>query len=207
MKKIFKKNHVIITVLALLIAVAGYINYSDNIKGKTKNTTNLVDGDVVSNDKDIENPGEAVFTATNVSELIVSAKLEREQIRATNKETLLEIINNTNLNDDSKGDDINKMVELTDASEKEIAAELLLEAKGFSDVIVSITDNHVDVVIEIEALSSTDLAQVEDVVTRKTGYSVEDITITSVAPKNATIEEPKNEVVETPEESSGEITE
>lgn len=184
MKKIFKKNHVIITVLALLIAVAGYINYSDNIKGKPKANTDLVDGEIASNDKDTANPGEAVFTATNVSELIVSAKLEREQIRATNKEALLEIINSTNIAEESKGDAINKMVELTDASEKEIAAELLLEAKGFSNVIVSITDNHVDVVIEIESLTDTDLAQVEDVVTRKTGYAVSDITITSVAPKN-----------------------
>ena len=46
MKKIFKKNHVIITVLALLIAVAGYINYSDNIKGKPKAKTDLVDGEI-----------------------------------------------------------------------------------------------------------------------------------------------------------------
>ena len=29
MKKIFKKNQVIITALAIMIAVAGYINYSD----------------------------------------------------------------------------------------------------------------------------------------------------------------------------------
>ena len=97
---------------------------------------------------------------------------------------LLEIINNTNISEESKGDAINKMVELTDSSEKEIAAELLLEAKGFSNVIVSVTDNHVDVVIEIESLSDTELAQVEDVVTRKTGYAVSDITITAVTPKN-----------------------
>ena len=64
MKKIFKKNHVIITVLALLIAVAGYINYSDNIKGKPKAKTDLVDGEIKSNDKDTANPGEAVFTVT-----------------------------------------------------------------------------------------------------------------------------------------------
>ena len=33
MKKIFKKNQVIITALAIMIAVAGYINYSDNHLG------------------------------------------------------------------------------------------------------------------------------------------------------------------------------
>ena len=33
MKKIFKKNQVIITALAIMIAVAGYINYSDDHLG------------------------------------------------------------------------------------------------------------------------------------------------------------------------------
>ena len=99
MKKIFKKNHIIITVLALLIAVAGYINYADNIKNKAQKNDNKVDGEIVSNDAEpddnsITDPGTAIFTSTNVSQLIVSAKLEREQIRATNKETLLQIINN-----------------------------------------------------------------------------------------------------------------
>ncbi len=36
MKKIFKKNQVIITALAIMIAVAGYINYSDSKFGTSK---------------------------------------------------------------------------------------------------------------------------------------------------------------------------
>ncbi len=188
MKKIFKKNHIIITVLALLIAVAGYINYADNIKNKAQKNDNKVDGEIVSNDAEpddnsITDPGTAIFTSTNVSQLIVSAKLEREQIRATNKETLLQIINNENLQDDAKKDAISQMVSITDASEKEAAAELLLEAKGFKNVIVSISGSQVDVVLEIEKLTESDLAQIEDVVTRKTGFSIDSVTITSVAPK------------------------
>ena len=187
MKKIFKKNHIIITVLALLIAVAGYINYADNIKNKTQNNANKVDGEIASNDAEpddnsLTDPGTAIFTSTNVSQLIVSAKLEREQIRATNKETLLQIINNENLQDEAKKDAVSQMVSITDASEKEAAAELLLEAKGFKNVIVSISGSQVDVVLETEKLTESELAQIEDVVTRKTGYSIDSVTITSVAP-------------------------
>lgn len=195
MKKIFKKNHIIITVLALLIAVAGYINYTDNIKDKNKEKTgtNQVDGEIQNNDAEPDDnslidPGAAVFTSTEISELIVSAKLEREQIRATSKETLLEIINNENLGEDAKSDAIAQMVALTDASEKEAAAELLLEAKGFENVIVSVSGTQVDVVVETEELTSSELAQIEDVVTRKTGCSVDCLTITSVSSeeKNST---------------------
>ena len=188
MKKIFRKNHIIITVLALLIAVAGYINYSDAIKKDKNKQSNEVNGEIYNNDKEpddnsITDPGAAVFTSTSVSEVIISAKLEREQIRATSKETLLEIINNENLLDESKTDAIAQMVEITESAEKEIAAELLLEAKGFSNVIVSITGNQVDVVVEISELLDGDLAQIEDVVTRKTGCTVDNLTITSIAPK------------------------
>ena len=188
MKKIFRKNHIIITVLALLIAVAGYINYSDAIKKDKNKQTNEVNGEIYNNDKEpddnsITDPGAAVFTSTSVSEVIISAKLEREQIRATSKETLLEIINNENLLDESKTDAIAQMVEITESAEKEIAAALLLEAKGFSNVIVSITGNQVDVVVEISELLDGDLAQIEDVVTRKTGCTVDNLTITSIAPK------------------------
>ena len=41
MKKIFKKNQVIITALAIMIAVAGYINYSDNHLGMDSALENL----------------------------------------------------------------------------------------------------------------------------------------------------------------------
>lgn len=210
MKKVFRKNHIIITVLALLIAVAGYINYSDAIKKDKNKDSNEVNGEIYNNDNEpdddsITDPGAAVFTSTNVSEAIISAKLEREQIRATSKETLLEIINNENIAEEGKTEAINQMVEITDASEKEVAAELLLEAKGFSNVIVSITDNQVDVVVEISELLEGDLAQIEDVVTRKTGCSVDNLTITSISPQTEVVESEAEAEVEIETESDVEM--
>ena len=180
MKKIFRKNQIIITALALMIAVAGYINYSDNIRNRnksTKNTTESESADIVSND--LDDPGATVFTSSVNSQFIISAKLEREQVRASGKETLLEVINNTELSEDAKAQAVSDMVAIADASEKEAAAELLLEAKGFE---VSMTGGQVDVVVEISELTDTNRAQIEDIVTRKTGCSIENLTITSITP-------------------------
>ena len=57
---------------------------------------------------------------------------------------------------------------MTDTAEKEEAAEMLLEAKGFSNVVVSITDDSADVVLDM-GKDATDAkrAQVEDIVKRK----------------------------------------
>ena len=43
-KRFFKKNQIIITALAVLIAIAGYINYADSIlkKGKDSKSTSTV---------------------------------------------------------------------------------------------------------------------------------------------------------------------
>lgn len=195
MKKI-KKNQVIITALAIMIAVAGYINYTGNLSDiiSVKNSNDAVDptsnpvdevsGDILSNDaepdeQNLTEPGSVVLTSgTGVSSSIVSeAKLNREQIRAKNKEALLEVINNEALTDTSKQEAVEKLSSITDNSEKEIAAELLLEAKGFNGVVVSVLDGNVDVVVNATAITDTQRAQIEDIVKRKTGVTADKITI------------------------------
>ena len=72
------------------------------------------------------------------------------------------------------------MIALTDMAEKETAAEILLEAKGFSDVVVSISGSGVDVVVNAPSLTDAQRAQIEDIVTRKTGISPENIIISPI---------------------------
>ena len=149
MKKI-KKNQVIITALAIMIAVAGYINYTGNLSDiisvkDTKdassdgvvideNTGEIVNNDSEPDDNSLMEPGSVMLTSgSSVSDSIISeAKLNREQLRAKNKEMLMEIVNNESLDEAAKQAAVNKLADISDTSQKEIAAELLLEAKGFS---------------------------------------------------------------------------
>lgn len=249
-----KKNQVMITALAIMIAVAGYLNFAERqlgdeellkVSGQSVITENgemawndeedmlngeayssaaldisdedsstaelemLTDGvleqsgliDIESMDTDElsaqaeaepdqigaqtaqadvpagETPGEAVFTSTTSVAALSDARLMKEQMRAKNKETLLDIINNTTISEAQKQDAIENMIQLTDIAEKETAAEILLEAKGFEDVVVSISDTGVDVVVGMESLSDAQCAQIEDIVTRKTAVAPENIII------------------------------
>ena len=72
------------------------------------------------------------------------------------------------------------MIAITDIAEKETAAEILLEAKGCEDVVVSITDGMVDVVVNAPELSEAQRAQIEDIVIRKTGVAPENIVISTI---------------------------
>jgi stage III sporulation protein AH len=127
-----------------------------------------------------EIPGEAVFTSTEGVEILSEAKLLKEQTRAKNKETLLGIINSTGLTDAQKQEAVDSMVRMTEVAEKEAAAEILLEAKGFRDVVVSVNDGSVDVVVNAAELSDVQRAQIEDIVKRKTGIGGENIIISTV---------------------------
>ncbi|MBO5292614.1 MAG: SpoIIIAH-like family protein [Lachnospiraceae bacterium] len=127
-----------------------------------------------------EIPGEAVFTSTASVNTLSGAKLLKEQTRAKNKETLLDIINNNALSETQKQAAVDSMITLTDIAEKETAAEILLEAKGFDDVVVSISGDMADVVVGEAQLSDAQRAQIEDVIKRKTGIAAENIVISPV---------------------------
>ncbi len=122
-----------------------------------------------------------MFTSTAGVAILSDAKLLKEQTRAKNKETLLEIINSAGISDEQKQAAVDSMVEMTAIAEKEAAAEILLEAKGFQDVVVSINGNAVDVVVNASVLDDAMRAQIEDIVKRKTEISAENITISTIA--------------------------
>jgi len=128
-----------------------------------------------------EKVGEAVLTSSaSAGAFSASAKLNREQVRSKNEASLLEIINNTDISEDMKADAIASMNRMTDRAEKELDAELLLEAKGFKDSVVSINDDSVDVIVGAAEITDEQRAQIEDIVTRKTERNVSDIVITTM---------------------------
>lgn len=234
MKRIFRKNHIIITALALMIAVAGYVSYTRTNPGETvktgadsvADTYDISDEDIAAqvftdtedntqaaadtedaketddakNAEDTQsaentdpdaaetkNPGETVLTSADAQTVGFAAevKMNREQMRSKNKETLLDVINNASISEAQKQDAIQSMIAMTDIAERENAAEILLEAKGFSDVVVSISDETADVVLNMGDVTDAKRAQVEDIVKRKTGISAENIVITPIAENSA----------------------
>ncbi len=256
-KNIFKKNQIIIFALAIMICVAGYLNFSRdktqekaaenaasmavgddifaNVDGESYADISDEDADVVAaadetkdplamdeaqaegeklitvtdplstdqtaaNDEqkasdevattgddetavgtENTNPGEAILASTTInSSYFSTAKLTREQNRAKNKETLMNIISDANVSEEQKEKALDMMVELTAISEKENSIEILLEAKGFSGVVVSIVEDSVDVIVNSPSLTEQDMAIIEDVVLRKTSVEADKIAITNV---------------------------
>lgn len=240
MKKFARKNQMIITALAVMIAVAGYLNFTgqeiskNGLKStstltgtetkppedgaaqenseakqtekKKKDSTEQKEADAGDAKTDIsaedagedytvadngelqpvseENPGEAVMVSNALgADYFSAAKLSREQSRAKNKETLMSIINNDKIASKDKKSAIKQVAELTQNAQLESAAELMLEAKGFTDAVVSIEKGNADVIVNASELTEQQLAQITDIVTRKTDISADNIVITPVSVK------------------------
>lgn len=208
MKKRVHKNQIVITTLAVLIAVAGYVTYDkkgadikdaetvanmnqgavsdqadkDYETGEDLDITSSKEDLANASTEDVENPGETVLTSVTSgdSDYAAKVKLNREQVRSKNKETLHAIIDNDSLDESKKKDAVNEMITLTDIAEKESNAEMMLEAKGFTDVVVSMNDDGCDVVLNMGEATDAKRAQVEDIVKRKTGVSADKIVITPI---------------------------
>ncbi len=138
--------------------------------------------DADAKDEQTSTPGEAILVSTTIApNYFANAKLEREQKRSISRETLMELVNNTNLTDAAKEDATKSIIKLTAKAEKENATETLLEAKGFSDAVVIVSDEGVvDVIINAVSVTEQDIAQVEDIVKRQTGAESTDIVISPV---------------------------
>lgn len=247
MKKILRKNQIMITALAVMIAVAGYLNFAGtkigeedfiSVDGSNSELTYEIsdedmyaislredtdgvitdyseyaavtgtEADIASLDTDDttitdnylksdmdtqiaantdetgatvieqETPGEAVFTSASGVSTLAGAKLLKEQTRAQNKEALMEIINNEDLTEDAKKEAVNSMITLTETAQKESDAQMLLEAKGFTQTVVSISGDSADVMVGAASLTEAQTAQIIDIVQRKTDIAAENIIIT-----------------------------
>ena len=218
MKKFARKNQWIITALAVLIAVAGYLNFTgqeidkngwksvmslsgketaapqENADAVRENAEAAAQEEMTGQKKESkktsadttldisaqedggdytvadsgelksaseENPGEAVMVSNSLgADYFSSAKLSREQSRAKNKETLMTIINNDKIASKDKKSAIDQVAQLTKDAQLESAAELMLEAKGFTDSVVSIEKGSADVIVNAGELTQQQLAQI-----------------------------------------------
>lgn len=205
MKKLFQRNQIIITALAIMIAAAGYLNYAQrNVVNDKLDSAGATVGSVKEETKengkkeeakgkeqqgetqkaeeqqDASNtePGEAVYTGTNIVSYIAQVKLNREQTRAKSKQSLMEVVNSSAVTEEQRQQAVDKMMKLTEMAQKEAEAESLLNAQGYKSVVVNVSENSVDVIMDMKDVDDAARAQIEDSIKRATEYSADKIIIT-----------------------------
>jgi stage III sporulation protein AH len=189
---VFKRKQIVILALILMIVVAGYLQYSYR-QGSTSAEMDGKLGEAVYVDNEIDNAGltdsEAAVEDTakaqkNVSaskmanNYFVQAKMDKEQSRSKSSESLKAITEDINASSETKSEAYDKMMAITSNADKEMRIETLIDKMGFAESFVVFADNgSIDIVVKTPSLSTSQTAQITDIVTRQAQASIDDIHI------------------------------
>ena len=209
MKMILKKNQVIISVIAIMLIAAGYMNYTANNKqtlqtaalkdsekygdlgDATLVSTNAVSENVEETGALVENTPENIETVTEntVSETSVPAvsdnqyfaesKLEREKMYSQMLESYQKIINNSQISDKQKAISQNEINKINDTKNAIMISENLLKNKGFEDLIIFVNGDSISIVIKAKELTQEQIAQVQNIIVRELKADIENIHISN----------------------------
>lgn len=197
MKKTGMKHYVVEVFLIMLVIMSGCAQNNMNDTNKSMNEithddTDSTSGTSISENSSEEGDTEDAFSEENTGERVLNkvtenyfeeVKLSREQTRAKNKDRLTQLVNNENATDEQKEEAMKEIMNMVNIIEKETATENTLVAKGFNEAIVTILDDSVEVIINSQELTEQQIAQIEDVVKRKTECGADKIVISPVGKK------------------------
>lgn len=239
--KVIKKNQIVVFVVALMLIVAGYLNFSgdstinnliptstladskemasigdaklvsaniveeNNEKSESnENEEILVDNieqanNVQSNTNNVENnanttlsTGETIETeetiATNGAtaennygsdNYFTQSRLDRDTMYSQTLDTYQKIINNENISEDQKSIAQEEISKINKERNSIMIAENLIKVKGFEDLIIFVNGENVSIIVKADKLEEKDIAQIQNIITRELGASVENINISN----------------------------
>ena len=205
MKNIIKKNQIVIFTIALMLIVAGYMNYTSNTQKQLQtaemldteqyaelgdatlvSTNALVDNNNVLEEALVENeePEEikAIETAVDTKKgdnYFTQSKLDRETMYSQMIESYQKILNNTQLSEQQRNIAGEEIKNINNRKNAIMIAENLIKNKGIEDLIIFINDKSINIVVKAENLKEEQIAQIQNIIQRELKAEIEDIHITN----------------------------
>ncbi len=194
---VFKRKQIVVLALALMIVIAGYLQYSYNrssFASRDENKGRLgegvyvdsgdldeepVDGEIAGTDDDDDKGG--VPASNTGGNYFAQAKLDREITRSRNSDSYKQITEDVNVSEEVRTEAYDRMMLIIGNTEKEMRLENLIREKGFSDVMAMFGDDgSIDIIVEAKSLTQSDVAQITDLAIRHAGVEAIDLKIKNV---------------------------
>ncbi|WP_035172616.1 SpoIIIAH-like family protein [Caldanaerobius polysaccharolyticus] len=172
------KRTIALIALVVLLAIAVIMDYQygknnsmTNTAGKDKSVTQMLNETNTS-------AGVTDKAATSSADVFTDYRQDRERTRSESIANLKEIVDNEKTSKENRDKAQAEIIKLTEQANKEMTIENLIKAKGFKDVLVFVDDKSVNVLVDSsQQLTAASVAQIQDIVTRETGLSVDQIHI------------------------------
>lgn len=107
----------------------------------------------------------------------IEQRLARDRLRANSIDRLNEIVNNDNTNNEMRTNAQEKIMNIGNISETELAIEGLVKAKGFEEALAFFTDKDIKIVVSKDELSEQDMVKILDLVMGETNLDASNIKI------------------------------
>lgn len=185
-----KKNQVVVYAIALMLVVAGYLNYIENdrtveISSTTQNqNTNIGDATLVSNNEVEQNENtynnedeNLINSEQNNDGYFANSKIEREKMYSQMLETYQKMLENTSISEEQKSIASQEIKRINDTKNAIMICENLISIKGFNNSIVLANGESINVVIEDDELIQEEIAQIQNIITREMSTAIENIHI------------------------------
>lgn len=171
MKKI-KKRGAVYGVIALLLCVAVYLNWSYVGAPDELLVAEQTDPDSTETGADASGTAES-------GDYFASSRLSREQARDEAVSTLKELSESEQADQTAKDEAAAQISALAEDSVAEANIESMIRAKGYEDAVVMIGDESVNVVVAPPegGLQATDVTVIKDIVVSETGMTAGQIKI------------------------------
>ena len=118
-------------------------------------------------------------TSTSTTEYFTELKLDRDNIYSQKLEAYQQIVDSTAISSEQKAIAIQEIEKITDEQNSISVAEELIKLKGFENVVIYVNNNSVTVIVRSANLSSDQVAQIQNIVTRQLDVSVSNISISN----------------------------
>lgn len=200
--KILKRNQIIITVIALMLVAAGYLNFANqNRENNLIPTSSVADSEMMAGigDAQLVNANEVsqnnVESDTNQENIVNEVKntniseqtqedsyfdetrLEREKMYSQMLENYQKILETNNLSSDEKKNAQEEIKEINNEKNAIMIAENLVKTKGFKDIIIFKNNGNVTAIIKADKLEEKEISQIQNIITRELNVSINKINI------------------------------
>lgn len=151
-----------------LLCTAIFLNYNYNNEDGTKDNAKLLgEAAYVNNDVLVEDEIDSLS----------SLKLERQKAKEYSLSLLDKIINDEKSSLEAQNNAQNEKIKIANSIVNESDCETILTAKGFENVIVTISDNTATVSLKSDALVPAQVAQIQEIVSTSGKIPPENIKI------------------------------
>ena len=178
------KRQIVFLTLALVVCIAVYLNWRflDNVE-LNDNLLSVENGSVNEDNEEGKTLGQAQLVETvakDVNTYFTECRLNKQQTRDEALELLKSVADSDESTTETKDKANTDMIELAKTTDVEGTIESLVKAKGFSDCMVYIGDDAVNVIVASSGLSTEQAAQINEIVISESGREASSIKIVEI---------------------------